>query len=117
MFKYVMISVAYDGGFGDATRLEGIVKMLSKDWARTSFTNWVLWTDKSTITIGEMMRDYLGANDQFVVAVIDRTSPVGGWLPMWFWEWFNKDRDVNTGEEINVPDISAAIASFLTDQK
>lgn len=100
MFRFVQVSITYQLVLGDPSKLEPMVQKLSREWCRLSQNVWMLWTDKSPVTISEMLKAELGEHDQLFVCSIDRSTPPAGWVPQWFWDWLNRPRNDTSGENL-----------------
>lgn len=71
---------------------------LGRDWLQYASTSWILWTNKSTITVSEMLATHLDPADFLLVLPINPADQPTGRLAEWMWAWLNRPRDNLTGE-------------------
>lgn len=109
--SYMHLSIIYASAPAP-NHLEAKLTPLATDWVRYGSANWILWTDKSAITLYEMTRDVLAPDDFCLIHRMDMTSPPNGFLPMWIWQWLNKFRDPNTGYVGPTPDEFAMLKAI-----
>ncbi len=108
-FRFVHLSIAPFHLPMNFAPVEMRVSQLSRDWLRYNSLSWILWTNKSTVTISEMVSEDLQPADQLLVMALSTTEPPTGRLPAWAWEWVNRPRDSVTGE-IRTPALPAPAA-------
>jgi len=94
--------------------IENRLSDLARDWLYYNSTNFILWTNKSTVTVSEMITDHLGTYDQLLVIAINTAEPPTGRMPSWIWEWINRPRNVWTGDVLT-PALPAPAAANLFD--
>jgi hypothetical protein len=99
MFRYQHLSIIPTTWHGyDPHNADLKLTTLVKDFYRYSSANYLLWTDKSPVTISEVVRDALRPEDWVLVHAVDRSVPPSGWLPTNTWDWLNRSRNHLTGE-------------------
>ncbi|MFC7377689.1 hypothetical protein [Brevundimonas sp. GCM10030266] len=85
---------------------------LGKDWMSYNAFCWVLWTNKSILTVSEMIMADVNPADHVLVVGLNPAEVPNGRLPDWVWGWFNRPRNPVTGEVLT-PAIPAPGASNL----
>ncbi|MNR96414.1 hypothetical protein D3C72_275690 [compost metagenome] len=88
---------------------------LGRDWMSYNAFCWLLWTNKSILTVSEMVMGDVNPGDQVLVMGVNATEVPNGRLPEWVWAWFNRPRNPFTGE-VQTPAIPAPEALNLFDQ-
>jgi hypothetical protein len=87
MPRFVHVGFAFPGAI-KMRDLEPAFYAMGDDWIRYSITSWIVWTDKPAATIFVMLRPYLDAGDQVLIAPIDVKEAFGSLSP-WIWNWIN----------------------------
>lgn len=115
MYRLLHISISpVMGAFADHKILESRLTDLGRDWLRYNTFCWMLWTNKSSITISEMISMHLDPQDQLLVIGVSPLDLPTGRLPQWAWEWINRPRNVQTGD-ILTPALPAPAAKNVFD--
>lgn len=87
---------------------------LGPDWMSYSAFNWMLWTNKSIVTVSEMIMGDVSPTDYVLVVALNVSEIPNGRLPEWAWGWLNRPRNAYTGEVLT-PALPAPGASNLFD--
>jgi hypothetical protein len=98
----------------DRSAIEARLNDLGSDWLGYNNTSWILWTNKSTITVSEMLTGHLSPYDHLLVFQIGTTEVPTGRLPPWMWDWINRPRNSHTGE-VQTPAFPAPAAKPVFD--
>lgn len=85
---------------------------LGRDWIGYNSLSWILWTNKSIITVSEMLAGHINPEDHLLVFVLNTAEPPSGRLPEWMWAWINRPRNALTGD-ILTPALPAPNATNL----
>lgn len=85
---------------------------LGKDWMSYSAFCWVLWTNKSILTVAEMIMADINPADHVLVVSLNPAEVPNGRLPEWVWGWLSRPRNILTGE-VMTPALPAPGASNL----
>lgn len=94
--------------------IQGRMNDLGRDWLSYNAFCWVLWTNKSILTVSEMVMSDVGAGDQVLVVALSPSEIPNGRLPEWVWQWFNRPRNPYTGD-VQTPALPAPNAQNLFD--
>ena len=117
MYRFLHVSIGPAFGFLNREGLHSRINDLSKDWLNYNNTCWILWTDKATITVSEMIMDSLNPADQIMVLGISDTDTPAGALPSWIWDWINRPRDCYTGQVLTPLLPAPAAVNLFAPQK
>lgn len=98
IFRLLHITIAPAYKPVDAATIKARLNDLGRDWIQYNTMSWILWTNKSTITVSEMISTHLEPVDFLLVLPINPTEQPSGRLAEWMWEWINRPRDFATGE-------------------
>jgi nitrate/nitrite transporter NarK len=114
MYRLLHISITPIYEPVNRAALEARLSDLGRDWLCYSAFSFVLWTNKSIVTVSEMIATHLQPVDQLLVFAISTTETPSGRLPHWVWEWINRPRNAWTGD-ILTPALPAPSATNLFD--
>lgn len=92
--------------------LERRMNDLGRDWITYNAFSWVLWTNKSILTVSEMIMGDVHPGDQVLVVALNPAEVPNGRLPAWMWAWFNRPRNAITGD-VETPTLPAPDAQNL----
>lgn len=87
---------------------------LGRDWMSYNTLSWILWTNKSILTVTEMLIGDIDEDDQLLVVALNPAEIPNGRLPNWMWDWFNRPRNSQTGD-VQTPLLSAPDAQNIFD--
>lgn len=90
----------------DRQKVERRLTDLGRDWMSYNSLSWILWTNKSILTVSEMLMGEIRDEDQLLVIALNPAEVPNGRLPNWIWDWFNRPRNLTTGD-IQTPALPA----------
>lgn len=114
MYRLLHVSIAPAYGVVNKAEIENRLNDLGRDWLRYNSLSWILWTNKSTITVSEMLSGHIQPADFLLVLALSTNELPTGRLAEWMWDWINRPRDSLTGE-VRTPMLPAPAAENLWD--
>lgn len=98
IFRLLHVTIAPVHVQPDFDRVKARLNELGRDWIQYSGVSFILWTNKSTITVSEMLSELIEPIDFLLVLPINPLELPAGRLPSWVWEWINRPRNISTGD-------------------
>lgn len=98
MYRLLHLSVGATFGILNRDAIHTRLNDLSKDWLNYNTNCWLIWTNKSPITISEMISGHLNPADQILVLGVSNLDLPVGSMPQWVWDWINRPRDPHSGD-------------------
>lgn len=114
MYRFLHITIVPEMAPPPPMVLQNRMNDLGRDWIAYNAFCWVLWTNKSIVTVAEMIMNDVGLGDQVLVVALDASEVPNGRLPQWAWDWFNRPRDPQSGD-VQTPVLPAPEAKNLFD--
>lgn len=111
-YRFLHISITPINTPLNRAAIEARLNDLGRDWLCYNTLSFVLWTNKSTVTVAEMIEGHLQPEDQFLVFNFATNELPTGRLPSWIWDWINRPRNQWTGDILT----SALPAPAATNQ-
>lgn len=113
-YRLLHLSIAPAYQTIDRQTIEARLTDLGRDWMGYNALSWMLWTNKSIITVSEMISGHLEPADHLLVVSVNTAEIPSGRLAEWMWEWINRPRDPLTGDVLT-PKLPAPAAKSLFD--
>lgn len=113
-YRLLHISIGSVFGVFNHSAIQSRLDDLGKDWLNYNANCWLLWTNKSPITISEMIAVHLNPADQILVLGVNSQDLPTGFMPQWVWDWINRPRDPASGAVLT-PALPAPSAFNLFD--
>jgi hypothetical protein len=101
MHRFIHVGFAFERAL-KMRDLEPVFLSTGDDWIRYSAVCWIIWTDKSTHYLFNLLRQHIDERDQILIAPIQPGEVIGRLSP-WIWNWFNTkspQTPFDTGESV-----------------
>lgn len=88
--KYYHIGII--GASNSSIHLTQAIGLIATDYLYYSPVHWILWSDKSTITLSEVIKASLPPGGMVLIVEINMQTRPTGYMPQAIWDWINKPR-------------------------
>lgn len=98
IYRFLHITVTPAFGAVQTATMQQRLSDLGRDWMSYNQFCWVLWTNKNILTVSEMIMGDIDPQDHLLVVALNPGEVPNGRLPNWVWDWFNRPRNIISGE-------------------